>query len=374
MTFGCTSPTSIGHLDLESATLTQLYLDDWPQHPTSLLTSPHLPGTLVVLSEEPAQIDLFDADATTEPTLTLRTSRTLDRGAEPRGGAISADGSRIAIGAGSSFVDLSSSDLTVLSERSVRYRQRAVDVALRADGWRAEAVENITWEGQSMHIVMRRPDGSVFRTFWMQDGSDYEVYLYAMEWGTRHLYATTGKSASSKVQVFEQRLATDLRIGLDRETYRIGDVAHITLHLDSHSPNRRVSIYAKPTGQDRFLVERGEVDNDGDLRASLELRRTTMLQAEYAGDSSNDPADTSRPAYVVGPVHDWLTGYSRTVGRYAVYPAGKNAVIVGEAPLGHRGDEMCFRVDRRVDGRWRYWAGSARRSTAITRPLPPSPT
>lgn len=343
--------TAVAHVDLASGAMTQFHRSDWPEQRPTIVASPSLPDTLVMASGVPARIDLLSASAEGIPSLGVRASREVARWGDRPTATVSPDGSVIAVASERRFVDLSSTDLAILSQTTVDDGVTS-DVAFRADGWRAEVIYHYAGSRDYSTLVMRRPDGRVFRTFRVRNLSGWPDVLRSMAWGTRHLYTITGDSS---LQVFEQRLASTLTIGLDQNRYEPGDVARVRMHLTSRSENRQVRLYATPAHRRRRLVASGNVDRHGDLHVRLTLRRNTKLEARFTGDVDNDPAVRLRAASVVSPVHNWLKGYQRITNGYAIYsPRDETATVVGESLRGRQGDALCFQLFRRRPTGWWY--------------------
>lgn len=349
---GCSDYWSnLALIDLETGDLTRFDVEGWPEYRPTIGASPELPGTLVMTSGEPARVDLVSASAAGTPSVSIRASRDLARWGERPTAAVSPDGSRIAVASETRFIDLSSSDLEVLSESSVGPGRLAAGVAFRPDGWRADVHYDYTGSHDYYIVVMRRPDGSVFRRFRLPTRYGVADMSRSFRWGPRHLYAVVG----SRLRVFEQKLPSRLVVRVDREQYAQGAVARIEVRLASPSQNRRVRLYATPYGRDRELVASGEVDEDGYLDARLTVARNTVLEARFGGDADHEGATVAHPVRVVSRVRSWLEGYQRRSGRYAVYRKDVSAKVVAQPLRGHPRDFVCFDAYRDDGSGWKYW-------------------
>lgn len=351
---GCSvDRADIALIDIESGDLTQFDVDGWPEYRPTIAASPALPSTLVMASGEPARIDLITATATGIPSLTIRASRDLARWGDRPVAAVSPDGSRIAVASETRFLDLSSESLATMSQTSVAKGEAAANLAFRSDGWRAEIRYLYAGSYDEYILVMRRPDGSEFRRFKVRAGYSNGRFDFSRSfaWGPRHLYAVV----ANRLRVFEQKLPSRIGIRLDQESYELGDIARVRVRLRSESPNRRVTLYARPAGGDQRLVVRGAVDENGYLQAQLRLRRNTELKASFGGDAENEDVTVVRRAFVEQPIRTWLKGYRRMSGRYAVYRRSDRTRVVAEPLHGQPRDFVCFRVYTGEATGWRYW-------------------
>jgi hypothetical protein len=70
----------------------------------------------------------------------------------------------------------------------------------------------------------------------------------------------------------------------------------IVAHLEAfeNATNREVSLFAKPQGGARRLVQTGAIDATGDFAVTVTLKRSTSFIAEWEGDDRYLPDDSNR--------------------------------------------------------------------------------
>ena len=90
----------------------------------------------------------------------------------------------------------------------------------------------------------------------------------------------------------------------------------LTVTLGPTVADRRVALYATPSGGKRTLVARGAVNAERKWRVRYRITRATTFTAVFAGGPYNAPASASRTLDAYARVTDWLTG---------AYKAGKGS-------------------------------------------------
>jgi hypothetical protein len=148
------------------------------------------------------------------------------------------------------------------------------------------------------------------------------------------------------------RKGTSLSLAISADRVRAGRTVRLTAHQGSPTTDRTVSIYATPSGQKRELVERGDVDGNGDLQASYDVTRRTKFVAKFHGDDTYAPAKVRQIVHVRAQVGDQLHGYYDSSGGYRLYHVGSDATVV--AHLLPELADVClyFRAQRRYAGAW----------------------
>lgn len=153
-------------------------------------------------------------------------------------------------------------------------------------------------------------------------------------------------------QVTVQGQPSSLDLDASNRRVRTGSGVTLTVHLQSDSTNRTVSIYAIPAGQRRRLVDRGEVNASGDFRASADVDRSTTFVARFDGDETYEPSSAQQDVRARGRVEDTLRGYYDTSHGYRLYHVGSDATVL--AHLFPELSDAClyFRAQRRYGGAW----------------------
>jgi hypothetical protein len=165
-------------------------------------------------------------------------------------------------------------------------------------------------------------------------------------------WTVTWNGTSGQQTVTVTRQPTTVSLAVSDHLVRTGATVTLTAHLGSDTTDRTLSIYAKPYGQDRRLVERGEVDASGDLRASADVDRRTRFIARFDGDEAYAPATQREVVKVIARVGDQLAGYYGTANGYRLYHVGEDPLVT--AHLRPELGDVClyFRAQRRYLGAW----------------------
>ena len=128
--------------------------------------------------------------------------------------------------------------------------------------------------------------------------------------------------------------ALGLSLGRSQVTY--GTAVTITAQLSTASTNRKVSIFAKPLGGSRKLVASGNVDANGNFAASVKPSKLTTYTAEWSGDASHFTTDSAQ--YAVGVHVRMLSAISRGYakrGLYHLYHYRSSCPTVGRECIGY---------------------------------------
>jgi hypothetical protein len=153
-------------------------------------------------------------------------------------------------------------------------------------------------------------------------------------------------------------LPSSLDLDVSNRTVRTGAGVTLTAHLNSDSTDRTVSIYAKPAGQSRRLVDKGEAGPSGDFRASADVDRTTTFIARFDGDDTYEPASARRLVRARGRVDDDLRGYYDTAHGYRLFHVGSDATVVAHLVPELADECLYFRAQRHYGGAWHTTAVS----------------
>lgn len=103
--------------------------------------------------------------------------------------------------------------------------------------------------------------------------------------------------ASAKTTVTVKKGESQISLSVSDQRLVIGQSAKLVAKLVGGRVNRDVTIWAKPVGQTKRVIERGSVGADDVLTARVEPPLNTTYWATYAGDVTWTP-DTSRAAGV----------------------------------------------------------------------------
>lgn len=104
-------------------------------------------------------------------------------------------------------------------------------------------------------------------------------------------------SASDKVAV--SRAKTTLTLNKNGNLYNYGTDVSFTAHLGTTYKNRTVEIWANPFGGDKpnKLVRSGKVNSSGNISATVDMTRDTVVTAVFKGDARYAPKTTKSTAY-----------------------------------------------------------------------------
>jgi hypothetical protein len=152
--------------------------------------------------------------------------------------------------------------------------------------------------------------------------------------------------------VITPRAKSTVTVKASASTYSFGATAKATVHLTSTSPNRQVSVYAKPYGGTEKLLKTANVDASGNLTVSTAVSRRTTFRVAYAGDAGIDPATASTAVAVRAKVTPSMKNYIGRSGSYYLYKVTKKATLVGTVAPNHAGDCLYVRAQFYVGGSW----------------------
>ncbi|GAA2950250.1 Ig-like domain repeat protein [Streptomyces enissocaesilis] len=119
-------------------------------------------------------------------------------------------------------------------------------------------------------------------------------------------------SGSDAVQV--SRKAPTLTLNRNGNVYTYGTDVSFTAHLGTTYKNRVVEIYANPYGSDRpnRLLKKAQVNSQGNLSATVDMTRDTVVTAVFAGDARYASKTAKSTAYAKAKVSVGVTRHYKT--------------------------------------------------------------
>ncbi|MFJ8821295.1 YncE family protein [Streptomyces sp. NPDC102467] len=166
----------------------------------------------------------------------------------------------------------------------------------------------------------------------------------------------TTVSASDKVAV--SRTTPTLTVNKNGNIYNYGSDVSFTAHLGSTYKNRTVEIWADPYGGDRpkKLIKSGKVNSGGNLSATVDMARDTVVTAVFAGDARTAPKSAKSTAYARVKVSTAVTRQYKTakIGSTSYYWFHKSTdPVVTTTMTYYKG--RAHRLDFQVysSGKWR---------------------
>lgn len=149
-------------------------------------------------------------------------------------------------------------------------------------------------------------------------------------------------------------LAPTLRVAQPRGTPSLdyGESFTVQAKLSSTSPIRELAVYLVPrVGREQLLL-RGTVDLGGTLSATVHPTETGVVQVRFDGLGQYPDRVDGVAVSVSGKVRSALRGADGRRGRYRLFRASHDAVIVAQLLPEHRKDCITFRAEFRIRGRW----------------------
>ena len=317
-------------------------------------SSPNLPGELVMarVGTSPGQIYVATVTEDEGGAVTLPTRDQVE--VDARDFAITPDGSRIVTTEMAPYVHPVYLTADLSADGSYNTEAYPNAVAIRADGMVAAGTSSwydpdIWVYGGGSRTLSRSYDFNSTEQVLAEGGLAFgETRLYAVE--------QTGyySDATYRLRVITPRGRSAVTIKSGATTYSYGASAKVTVHLTSGSPNRQVSVYARPYGGTEKLLRTATVDGSGNLTVSTTVARRTTFRVAYAGDADFDPAGASTAVAVRAKVTPTMKNYIGRSGSSYVYKVSRNARIVGAVAPNHAGDCLYFRAQFYVNRAWRY--------------------
>lgn len=221
---------------------------------------------------------------------------------------------------------------------------RSVTITRQVNDNPSKVVATVTTAADGSYTYTETPPlGTVRYTAWFE-GADNAVPA----------------SAETTVTV-EKRVATVSLTAGDKHLV-IGQSTKLVAELTGGRVNREVAIWAKPVGQDKRLVKKGNVGSDDTLIATVQPRLNTTFWAVYTGDVTWT-ADTSRDLPVDVKIR-WkvkvVNSYDKASGYYLFHyqqsciDDGKGCPVFGWTLIPEHPKVPVTVVSQyKIDGTWR---------------------
>ncbi|MEU6676993.1 Ig-like domain repeat protein [Streptomyces sp. NPDC046925] len=147
-------------------------------------------------------------------------------------------------------------------------------------------------DGKTLPSVTVKADGSYSFTDTPPAGGKV-TYKVTYAGDAQH----TKVSASDKVDV--SRTKPTLTVNKNGKVYGYGADVSFTAHLGSTYKNRTVEIWANPYGGDKpnKLIKSGKVNSSGNISATVDMKRDTVVTAVYKGDARTASKTAKSTAY-----------------------------------------------------------------------------
>ncbi|WEH16642.1 Ig-like domain repeat protein [Streptomyces sp. VNUA24] len=168
----------------------------------------------------------------------------------------------------------------------------------------------------------------------------------------------TAASASDTVEV--SRATPTLTLDKNRRTYSYGADVKFTAHLGTTYKNRKVEIWADPYGSDRpnKLVKSGTVNSQGNLSATVDLKRDTKVSVKFAGDSRYKARTVTNTVYTKVKISSSISGYYKTQTawghKYHFIRKSKDPVLKTVMTY-YPNRQQRLQLEYYYDGAWRDW-------------------
>jgi hypothetical protein len=168
----------------------------------------------------------------------------------------------------------------------------------------------------------------------------------------------TAASASDTVEV--SRATPTLTLDKNRRTYSYGADVKFTAHLGTTYKNRKVEIWADPYGSDRpnKLVKSGTVNSQGNLSATVDLKRDTKLSVKFAGDSRYKARTVTNTVYTKVKISSSISGHYKTQTawghKYHFVRKSKDPVLKTVMTY-YPNRQQRLQLEYYYDGAWRDW-------------------
>jgi len=356
--YGCSSTGSIGYISTSDNSVHPGIKTAYT--PIQLESTATLPGKIVIGQDYwPAGIQVAtvtegDGGVVTLPSISREADTVNDL-------AITPDGSRIITTEMAPYQHpvYLTSDLSADGAYDTDAYPNAV--AVRPDGMVAAGIAG-SYDPDIW--VYKAGSRTLFRSYELAPTNATEPFLASggLAFGQTRLYAILQtdhySDATYKLRVITPRGKSTVTIKASTSTYSFGATAKATVHLTSASPNRQVSVYARPYGGTEKLIKTANVDASGNLTASTTVTRRTTFRVAYAGDGGFDPAGASTTVAVRAKVAAAMKNYFGRSGSYYLYRPTRDAALLGTVAPNHAGDCLYVTAQYYGGGAWRYLGGT----------------
>ena len=218
------------------------------------------------------------------------------------------------------------------------------------------SVSGATTPPPSLAVTRTNRDGSqsMFSLSPTATSGDYSGQdpVPAMWGSTTYVVTDPTTNVTGQTSVYVRRLNPHVTITASKPSVTFGQTVRVTGHLGSATTTRTLTIYARPYQLDRKRIARGAVDAQGNLSASYTMHRRTRFIVSFAGDDRYYPTSAYVIVRVRAVVHDHLSGYFATSGRYRIYHTGDSPEL--DARLFPNLYHVClyFRAQYYSGGAW----------------------
>ncbi|WP_089100132.1 YncE family protein [Streptomyces hyaluromycini] len=168
---------------------------------------------------------------------------------------------------------------------------------------------------------------------------------------------TTHTAATASDSVDVSRATPTLTLNNNGKAYDYAKSVTFTAHLGSTYKNRKVEIWADPSGSDKpdTLVKSGTVNSAGNLSVAVTLKRKTRLTAKFAGDARYAPRTVTSSVGARVKVSSTLAGAYRTTytwgHTYYFFRQSKDPVVT-TTMTAYPGRKQLLQVQVHYDGVW----------------------
>ncbi|GGV50350.1 hypothetical protein GCM10010277_45210 [Streptomyces longisporoflavus] len=205
-------------------------------------------------------------------------------------------------------------------------------------------------DGKALPAVTVKADGSYSFTDTPPAGGKV-TYKVTYEGDAEHTKVT----ASDKVDV--SRTKATLTVNKDGNVYGYGADVSFTAHLGSTYKNRTVEIWANPYGGDKpdKLLKTGKVNSSGNISATVDMKRDTVVTAVYKGDARTAPKSAKSTAYAKVKISTSVSKHYKKakIGSTSYYWFHKNADPVLTTTMSYyEGRKQRFDLQVRSGGKW----------------------
>ncbi|MEW1612359.1 MULTISPECIES: Ig-like domain repeat protein [unclassified Streptomyces] len=165
----------------------------------------------------------------------------------------------------------------------------------------------------------------------------------------------TKSSATASVAV--SRAATTLKLNRNKSLHAYDKNVSFTATLGKTHKNRVVELWADPFGADKpkKLIKKAKVNSQGNLSATVTMKRDTTVTAVFAGDGRYAPKSVKSTAYAQVKVSTTLSRHYRTakIGKttYAYYSKKKNPDFTTSMTY-YQGRAQKLSLEVNYQGKW----------------------
>jgi phosphohistidine phosphatase SixA len=180
------------------------------------------------------------------------------------------------------------------------------------------------------------------------------TYSYTAEYpGDKALGIASAKSAAHTLKA---TLLTPSLTLTSPATYNYHPTMHVTVNLGKTYTNRTVYVYAQPVGLPKKLIEKGNVNSNGQLTAFYHTPYTTKFTVVYKGDARDYPKTVTGTYTVLAAVQLKLSGFYKSEiidgTMFRLYHRLGQLVVTETVLPKKYGACGFFEVQEHYDGAW----------------------